>query len=113
MRQEVALADYTKEILASGLPGLRPLPDRVRRSQLNGYAAHVVDRDIPDDAGVVVRNPAALRRCDARNTASTAVAARLGMRLEATYVDGEWFKGEWTTPLVYALLRREWETRRG
>jgi RimJ/RimL family protein N-acetyltransferase len=34
------------------------------------------------------------------------------LRLEATYVDGEWFKGEWTTLLVYALLRREWEGRR-
>ena len=49
---------------------------------------------------------------DARNTDSAAVAGRLGMRLEATYVDGEWFKGEWTTPQVYALLRREWESRR-
>ena len=50
---------------------------------------------------------------DARNTASAAVARRLGMRHEATYVDGEWFKGEWTTPLVFGLLRREWESRRG
>ena len=51
-------------------------------------------------------------RLDARNEASAAVCRRLGMRLEATYVDGEWFKGEWTTLLVYALLRREWEDRR-
>ena len=50
---------------------------------------------------------------DARNAPSAAVARRLGMRLEATYVDGEWFKGEWTTPLVFALLRREWESQRG
>ena len=50
---------------------------------------------------------------DARNTPSVAVAGRLGLRLEATHVDGEWFKGEWTTSLVYALLRREWESRRG
>ncbi len=72
---DVALADYTNEILASGLPGLRPLPDRVRRSQLNGYAAHVVDRDIPDDAGVVVRNPAALRRWMAAYAAASSTTA--------------------------------------
>ena len=51
-------------------------------------------------------------RLDARNEASAAVCRRLGMRLEAAYVDGEWFKGEWTTLQVYALLRREWEDRR-
>lgn len=52
-------------------------------------------------------------RMDGRNAASVAVAGRLGMRLEATYVEGEWFKGEWTTLLVFGLLRREWESRRG
>jgi RimJ/RimL family protein N-acetyltransferase len=50
-------------------------------------------------------------RLDGRNTASAAVAHRLGMRHEATYVDGEWFKGEWTTLLVFGLLRDEWEAR--
>lgn len=48
---------------------------------------------------------------DRRNTASAAVATRLGMRLEATYVEGEFFKGEWTTPQIYALLEREWRNR--
>ena len=50
-------------------------------------------------------------RMDQRNTASAAVVRRLGMRHEATYVDGEWFKGEWTTLLVFGLLRSEWEAR--
>jgi uncharacterized protein len=59
---DVSLTDYTEEILASGLPGVRPLADRARRRQLEGYVERIVDRDIPDDAGVVVRNPAALRR---------------------------------------------------
>jgi predicted AAA+ superfamily ATPase len=59
---DVALADYTEEILASGLPGLRSLSGRARRGQLDGYVNHIVDRDIPDDAGVVIRNPAALKR---------------------------------------------------
>ena len=42
----MTLADYTEEILASGLPGLRPLSGRSRRSQLDGYVNRIVDRDI-------------------------------------------------------------------
>lgn len=51
-------------------------------------------------------------RLDERNTPSAMVVERLGMRREATFVEGEWFKGEWTTLLVYAMLRREWEACR-
>jgi len=40
------------------------------------------------------------------------VCRRLGMRQEASYVESEWFKGEWTTLLVFALLEREWRTLR-
>ncbi len=47
-------------------------------------------------------------RLDARNTASARVAERLGMRREAQLVQNEWFKGEWTDELVYALLEDEW-----
>ena len=47
-------------------------------------------------------------RLDARNTASARVAERLGMRREAHLVRNEWFKGEWTDELVYAMLEDEW-----
>ncbi|SDJ00351.1 Protein N-acetyltransferase, RimJ/RimL family [Frankineae bacterium MT45] len=47
---------------------------------------------------------------DARNTASAALAERLGMRREAHFVQNDWFKGEWTDELVYALLAHEWTT---
>jgi len=47
-------------------------------------------------------------RLDERNTASARVAERLGMRLEARLVQNEWFKGEWSTELVYAMLEDEW-----
>lgn len=56
------LDDYVDEILASGLPGIRGLPDRARRLQLDGYLDHIVDRDIPDETGTVIRSPMALRR---------------------------------------------------
>lgn len=47
-------------------------------------------------------------RLDERNTASARLLQRLGFRREATFVEGEWFKDEWTTLLVYAILDREW-----
>lgn len=45
---------------------------------------------------------------DERNTASARLLERLGFRHEATFIDGEWFKDEWSTLLVYAILDREW-----
>jgi RimJ/RimL family protein N-acetyltransferase len=36
---------------------------------------------------------------------------RLGMRLEARLVENEWFKGEWTTELDFAMLAGEWQAR--
>ncbi|GIH23032.1 N-acetyltransferase [Acrocarpospora phusangensis] len=48
-------------------------------------------------------------RCDGRNTASTKVMARLGMRKEAHLVENEMVKDEWTDEIIYAMLRREWD----
>lgn len=45
---------------------------------------------------------------DARNVESAAVCERLGMRREAYLVQNEWFKGEWTDEIDYAMLAREW-----
>jgi len=42
---DVSLSDYVREIVDSGLPGIRPLSGRVRRAQLDGYLHRVVDRD--------------------------------------------------------------------
>lgn len=47
-------------------------------------------------------------RCDARNDASARLMERLGMRREAHLIENEWFKGEWGSELVYAILDREW-----
>jgi len=38
---------------------------------------------------------------------------RLSLRHEGSVLEGDWFKGEWTTLERYALLRREWEPRSG
>lgn len=58
---EFSLEDYTDEIVASGFPGLRGLPARPLRTQLDGYLGRVVDRDFPE-LGHALRNPPALRR---------------------------------------------------
>ena len=48
-------------------------------------------------------------RLEARNAASARVLEKLGMRLEAHFVENEWVKGEWGSELVYAVLEREWD----
>jgi RimJ/RimL family protein N-acetyltransferase len=48
-------------------------------------------------------------RVDARNEASARLCRRLGMRQEAHLVENEWFKGEWSSELDFAILDREWE----
>jgi RimJ/RimL family protein N-acetyltransferase len=50
-------------------------------------------------------------RIDARNIASAQLAVRLGMRQEAHLLRNEWFKGEWSDELDFALLAEEWFER--
>ncbi len=45
---------------------------------------------------------------DSRNAASAAVLSKIGMRQEAVRVENEWFKGEWTTEIDFAILDHEW-----
>jgi RimJ/RimL family protein N-acetyltransferase len=53
-----------------------------------------------------------IARVDARNDASVSVLRRLGMRQEAHLVQNEWFKGEWTDELDFAMLADEWRALR-
>lgn len=73
-RSEFALPDYVREIVASGFPGIRDLPDRARRVALDGYIARIVERDMVEQ-GYRVRAREALRswlRAYAGATSSTA-----------------------------------------
>jgi RimJ/RimL family protein N-acetyltransferase len=47
-------------------------------------------------------------RLSPENAASVALCRRLGMRLEAHFVESEIFKGKWDDLAIYAILRREW-----
>jgi RimJ/RimL family protein N-acetyltransferase len=53
-----------------------------------------------------------IARVDARNSASARLAIRLGMRQEALLRENEWFKGEWTDELDFAMLAQEWPSRK-
>src|SRR3954452_19927504 len=46
-------------------------------------------------------------RAEARNAASARVLEKLGLRLEAHFVENEWVKGEWQSELAFAILERE------
>jgi RimJ/RimL family protein N-acetyltransferase len=47
-------------------------------------------------------------RIDERNEPSVKLAARLGMRQEARLVHNEFFKGEWSNEVDFAMLADEW-----
>ena len=47
-------------------------------------------------------------QADDRNVAVMRLLERLGFRCEARHVEADWFKGEWSTLRLYAMLNREW-----
>ncbi len=103
----VSVADYTREIMASGFPGMRSLSGRALRAQLDGYLAALVDRDIPE-FGRVVRQPQTLRRWLKAYAAATSTTASLEtIRDAATGGEGE--KPARSTSIQYReILERLW-----
>ncbi|WP_062464014.1 ATP-binding protein [Demequina soli] len=73
---------YVDEILASGFPGVRGLPERARSLQLDSYITSIVDRELPEN-GITVRRPEALRAWLAAYGAATASTASYGAILDA------------------------------
>jgi len=70
----VRLDDYAREIVTGGLPALRSVPQRLRRTAWDGYLSEILDRKL-EESGLDVRRPQTLRawlRSYARATASTA-----------------------------------------
>ncbi|WP_342372229.1 DUF4143 domain-containing protein [Propioniciclava soli] len=78
----IDLPTYTDEILRSGFPGIRDLPERARQVQLDSYLTRIVDRELPD-SGVSVRRPAALRAWLTAYAAATATDATFATILAA------------------------------
>ena len=95
----VNLEQYVHEITASGFPGLRQLPDRVRRAELDAYLDNVVQREFPEQ-GYPVRKPDALRGWLAAYAAATASTTTYTKILDAA-TPGESGKPAKTTTMSY------------
>ncbi|MGV0745151.1 ATP-binding protein [Mycolicibacterium sp. XJ870] len=81
-RSAVALPTYTDEILRSGFPGIRDLPERARQIQLDSYVARIVDRELPEN-GYAVRRPATLMSWLSAYGAATSTDASFTAILDA------------------------------
>jgi predicted AAA+ superfamily ATPase len=81
-RSDVDLPAYTDEILRSGFPGIRDLPERARQIQLDSYVTRMVERELPEN-GVSVRRPNTLRAWLAAYGAATATDAAYSTILDA------------------------------
>jgi uncharacterized protein len=80
----IGLPDYVREIVGSGLPGLRQTDGRALRAELNGYLDRIVEKEFAE-IGQRVRNPAALRRwMRAYAAASSTTASYEAIRDAAT-----------------------------
>jgi RimJ/RimL family protein N-acetyltransferase len=73
----------------------------------HGYATEAV-RAMLDVAFGHLHLHRVTARVDARNQASQQLALRVGMRQEAHLLENEWFKGDWSDEIDFAVLDHEW-----
>lgn len=103
----VGLADYAREVVSSGFPGLRHLRGRALRAQLDGYLQRIVDRDFVEQ-GHPVRRPEMLRRWLTAYAAATATCTTLEkIRAAAASGDGT-VPTKVTTGTYREILERLW-----
>lgn len=104
---DVDLPVYTEEILRSGFPAIRAMPNRARRAQLDGYLDRVVEHDFPEQ-GHLVRRPSTLRGWLAGYAAATATTASYSAILDAA-TPGDTDKPAKTTTIAYRdVLSQLW-----
>jgi predicted AAA+ superfamily ATPase len=104
---QISLADYAREILASGFPGFRHLEGRALRAQLDGYISRIVDRDF-EEQGHRVRRPQTLRRWMTAYAAATSTTAALETIRDAA-TGGQRDKPAKTSTILYRdVLERLW-----
>lgn len=82
-RSPIGLSGYVDEILGSGFPGLRELPERARQAQLDSYVTRIVERELPEN-GVLVRRPSSLTAWLTAYAAATATDASYSTILDAS-----------------------------
>jgi uncharacterized protein len=79
---DIDVPAYTDEILRSGFPGIRDLPERARALQLDSYLTRILERELPEN-GVSVRRPGALRAWLTAYAVATATNAAYSTILNA------------------------------
>ena len=79
---DVALPQYVDEILRSGFPGVRDLPDEARSIQLDSYLTRIVEHELPEN-DAIVRRPDELRSWLAAYAAATGTDATYSAILDA------------------------------
>jgi RimJ/RimL family protein N-acetyltransferase len=82
-----------------------------RPFQGKGYATEAVVRLIDHLLGEMQLHRVTAT-CDAANLPSARLLERVGMRREGHFLDHAWFKGDWCSEFLYAVLQREWFARR-
>ncbi|MGQ0719521.1 MAG: ATP-binding protein [Pseudonocardiales bacterium] len=103
----VTLGDYADEIVRSGFPGIRRLPARASRAQLDGYLTRIVEREFPE-LGHPVRRPATLRAWLRAYAAATSTTTAYNAILDAA-TPGETDKPAKTTTIGYRdVLTQLW-----
>jgi predicted AAA+ superfamily ATPase len=79
---QIDLPGYVEEIVASGLPAIRPLPARARATALDGYLTAIVQREFADQ-GHPVRRPPALHAWLTAYAAATSTVTSYASILDA------------------------------
>ena len=106
-RTDTDLADYAREICASGLPDVHAAAPRARRAALAGYIDRIIDRDIPD-SGVAIRRPVTLRAWLTAYAAATSTTTDYVKILDAA-TPGDAGKPSRTTAINYRdVLTKLW-----
>lgn len=104
---DVGLDDYVREIAGSGLPGIRPLRGRARRTQLDGYIDRIITRDF-EEAGHRRIDREGLRRWLTAYAAATSTTASYETIRDAA-TGGEGDKPARSTTRPYReVLERLW-----
>ncbi len=106
----------TGQVIGQSNLNLQSLIDK--RAEI-GYVTHqhFQRQGFAYEASIAMLNHAFLRcdvhrviaNIDTRSLASATLARKLGMRLEATFKDGEFFKGAWCDMWLYAILKSEFK----
>ena len=82
-----------------------------RDHQGQGFASEAVSR-LLDYAFDVLGLHRVIAIADCRNKPSWVLLERVVLRREGHFLEGVWFKGEWSDEYLYAVLKDEWLRKR-